>query len=241
MAKHLIIPDIHERLDKLEKALTHAGKADFIIQLGDWFDSFDRYSEERIRDVCRKLNQICYGYRWEDGDLGSKIIPTTMLLGNHDCHYFFDNPQFACSGYHPSKKFLIKELIPLETIRRFKLYAKVGPYLISHAGFNSVTIQYADPIICAHAIQDAMIERFDPLFGAGRARGGNQKYGGPTWLDWQEEFEALETPQIVGHTNGKEVRTKQTGDGVKSYCLDTALHHCAMLDDVTGEVEIIEL
>lgn len=239
--KYLIIPDIHERLDKLQKALQYAGKVDHIIQLGDWFDSFDAYNEDRIRDLCRFINQNITGYRWDDGDIGSKILPTTFLLGNHDCHYFFDNPQFPCSGYDPRKKFLIKELIPIETLRRFKLFTRVSDYLISHAGFNSVTIQYADPVICAHFIQAAMREDFDPLFGAGWARGGRQRHGGPTWLDWTEEFEPLETPQIVGHSHGKDVRVKQTAAGVKSYCIDTALRHCIILDDTTNTVEIVKL
>ena len=48
----------------------------------------------------------------------------------------------------------------------------------------------------------------------------------------------MEQAQIVGHSQGDEVRVKET-DGVKSYCIDTASKHVLWTDG--DEVEVVRL
>src|SRR3990167_10582811 len=108
----LIIPDIHERLDKLANALSgRIEKADRVIFLGDHFDAFGKTDLARVRDVCRFINENIDGIRWEDGDIGSRIIPVDFLLGNHDVHYFFSNYGYRGSGYNQRKQISIKPTI----------------------------------------------------------------------------------------------------------------------------------
>ena len=238
----LLIPDIHERLDRLEVALRgRIEKADRVVFLGDWFDAFGPFDRERFRQICAFLNQNAAGvfYEPEDGEEPGRLIPATFLLGNHDCHYFFRHNAFKCSGYDPRKQALVDDLVAPETIKRFVISTRVGPYLVSHAGYTEVTLQYCRPEVEIEAIGTALAGGFDPLFGAGYDRGGDQLVGGPTWLDWSNLQHIPDCAQIVGHSNGRDVRVKG-GLGVphNSYCLDTALRHCAWVDDTTGAVTI---
>ena len=240
--KVAIIPDVHEKLDRLDNLVLD--DADHEIYLGDWFDSFAAFDEDRIRHTCDIINNLA---QRED---------VTLLLGNHDVHYFFDNTGYTCSGYELRKKRIIKHLIPEETILKFKVFTRVGPYLVSHAGFCEGTLQYATDLVANEAIRTSLAGGYDALFGAGKARGGYQKFGGPTWLDFNYEFEHIDDiPQIVGHTQDKAVRAKgktqaaskvdEDGNiivdvGLMSYCIDTGLRHWALVDDETGAIEIID-
>jgi hypothetical protein len=225
----LIIPDVHERLDRLEAALRFA--VDEIIFLGDFFDTFKPFDASRIVRVCRFINENIDGYVREDG---SKIT-ATFLLGNHELHYFFNNAAYTCSGYRPQTKAIVQELIEPDTIRKFRIFTTAGPYLVSHAGFHTHTLQYINP----PKQQDDFIEwalqgKYAKIFGVGRSRGGEMDLGGPLWLDFNWEFEDIPGhPQIVGHTNGNDVRQKGA-----SWCIDTGLKHVGIVsDDGTFHVE----
>jgi hypothetical protein len=233
----LIVPDVHERLDRLAKALTpeRASRVDEIIFLGDWFDTFDSFDRHRLLAVCHIIVRgvTMGGFELEDGT----ILPTKWLLGNHDCHYFFKHAAFQCSGYDPRKKEIIEEVIPPEVMREFMISTMVGPYLVSHAGYREETFKY-------HADEDKALEwahqgGFDALFGPGFARGGHQMWGGPTWLDWNDEFQHIpDLPQIVGHTQGKDIRTQGDYERNSSWCIDTSLRHVALVDENNGAVTI---
>jgi hypothetical protein len=84
----------------------------------------------------------------------------------------------------------------------------------------------------AEAFANIYKESENPIFAAGLVRGGIVPVGGPIWHDWNEEFEdALEVPQIVGHTRC----AKQTQKG-RSFCIDLAQAAYAVVDD--GDVQL---
>ena len=214
--KHLIIPDIHERLGRLRALDEHIEKADKVIFLGDWWDTFR--PQWPIQEILAYIPEKIYDPKF------------TFLWGNHDCHYAFDKADFICSGYdHHTKAFLRKNM-PTEAWRRFKVFETVDKYVVSHAGFHPKTLKYKDQT--EEALEEAFAGRFHPLWQAGKAVGGYADFGGPTWLRWWE-MEDLDFYQIVGHTPGKEVRQ----DG-KNTCLDTSLNDIAWIDDETGELTI---
>lgn len=254
----LVISDIHERLDKLANALSgRVEKASRVVFLGDWFDAFGKVDLGRVNMVCRFINGNIDGifYEPKDNEEPGRLVPVDFLLGNHDCHYFFQHNGFKCSGYENRKQDAIDTLIPRSVMEKFHIFTRVGPYLLSHAGFHKGNMDLATPEAERHHLQIAHDGGFSKMWGAGMARGGNQALGGPTWLDWNDEFGHIDgTPQIVGHTNQRDNLPKSKGItkadstvnaegnlsvemGLMSHCIDTALRHVLWLED-DGRVTI---
>ena len=241
----LICPDVHERIDRLllieEKFFP---KADRIVMLGDFFDAFGPVDLRRVGQICG----------WINGHVNDPKM--TFLGGNHDFHYFFKHDGFKCSGYNPQKQDVIDANLPDGIREKFRIFTRVGPYLVSHAGFTEATLQYCTPEVEAEAIKTALAGGFDPLFGAGYDRGGDQPVGGPTWLDWSNLQHIDDCPQIVGHTHGGTVRYKgglmpdadpawveycrknPAEAPLRSICLDTALRNVAFVDENSGVVTV---
>lgn len=218
----LIVPDIHEDFPTLEsKIVPLMVQARKVIFLGDWFDTFSKMKYQL--DMCRFIKSVAHN---ED---------MTVLLGNHDCHYFFSHQWFQCTGWHAHTKMIVSTQLEESDIRAFKIFTQVGKFVISHAGFHPATLQHFHPTVEKEALESARDGEFHKIFGVGKVRGGWEPAGGPTWLDWNQEFVALGTPQIVGHTRGEKVRTKEC-EGVTSYCLDTGLKHVMWTDGEAVEV-----
>ena len=228
----LIIPDIHERLYVVtDKLRGHIQKADKVCFLGDWFDTFAKYDDARIGQVCSFIvSNIQTKPNW------------TWILGNHDLHYMCPTQLYTCSGYNRTTHMITKGMISPKIWRLFKIYTKVGPYTVSHAGFSEASLLYAKPYIEREAIEVALRGKYDSIFGAGHARGGRLPLGGPLWLDWAWEFEHIDDfPQIVGHTPANKVRSKGNDGQLKSWCADTHSKHVLWVDEETGVVEVEEV
>ena len=224
-SRTLCVPDVHEDLDTLERIeRLYFGEADRIVMMGDHFDTF---GQRRAKEVCQWILDHMDDPRIE------------WLLGNHDCSYFFHHNDFRCSGYHPMTQTTIDDMLPMEVRRRFKLCTRDGKFLISHAGFTKSNLAIADDQ--QPALDAAAAGKFHSAFNVGASRGGYAASGGPTWLDWNYEFDALEQAQIVGHTKAKEVRTRvHEPSGSISYCIDTVLRHVLFISD-GKDVEIVTL
>jgi len=224
----LIVPDVHESHDTfMTKVLPLVENAERVVFLGDWWDTFNK--DKRVKEMCRLISELM------TFDIEHKI---TWLLGNHDCHYFFSHAWFACSGYNPRTLMVVRSMLSTEERGRFKISCQVGKFLVSHAGYHPETLQYRHDTVEEQALDLAQAGAWHRLFGAGQSRGGEERWGGPTWLDWQDMV-PHNTPQIVGHTFNEKVRVKSSSDGVNSYCIDTGLRHVLWTD---GEnIEIVEL
>lgn len=203
----LLVSDIHHRSSRLQSIIKHESP-DYIVCLGDWFDShiYDSNFD------CEKTAKYLLKYIHQDN--------TFTLWGNHDLHYFYTNPHLVCSGYSPYKDELITEsLHPVfnNVKDKFKWYIWIDDILCTHAGlhpnFISPTVKTINDIETFLVDEENKI-RTKIITGesywaycAGRARGGFFKYGGITWLDFNDEFAPIDDlRQIVGHThshNGK--------------------------------------
>lgn len=248
---NLVIPDIHERPDKLVELRPLIKEADKVYFLGDWFDSFNEDSD--TKGTIQLLKEYLEDEKNES------------CLGNHDCHYFFRHRGFRCSGYRPRTQVLVDLLVPEEILHKFKLFHRVGDLVLSHAGYHpnylpgdaqkGGTYGHPETDIAKIAVDTAFAGRFHPFFNPGEASGGRD-VGGPTWLRWPavdspsdgifrtvDRFEPLNFPQIVGHTPNRAmtVRKETSAGGVDSFCIDTGLRDVVWIDDDGEIVEIVDL
>lgn len=215
----LIIPDIHENIEPVRRILDDECWDD-VVFLGDWFDRFSTQPGDALSTA-----------RWLAANQADSRF--RFIWGNHDLPYAFSHRGLACSGHqYDLKCLLLYEGVAMRS--HFRLHTRVGRFLVSHAGFHHSFIgDYEN--LCAGAIKalEAGDHRLPGVLGPGWARGGDQMVGGCTWLDWNDEFEPTDTPQIVGHTIGKEPRWKG-----EALCLDTQLAHYAVYED--GDLTVKE-
>ena len=119
---------------------------------------------------------------------------------------------------------------------RLELVVCLEKWLFSHAGIHPDFWPNAGT--SEGALEDLLMEREGvigdlfgnqdhPLLEAGPARGGQQRTGGPLWLDWEQEFvDALPFAQIVGHSAGTQPRRKG-----RSWCIDCAQRGYGIVED----------
>ena len=225
--KTLVVPDVHERVWALKALENEINEAKRVVMLGDFFDTF--HPEKHVLEMCAFVKAAIRDERF------------TVLIGNHDCHYYFPNMAFACSGFSHVTKLIVQDNITPDEIRKMRIWTKVGPYTVSHAGFCEATLPLKQETLHKEAIEQGLSgKRVHELFQAGRARGGPAPVGGPVWLDWNNEFEHVaKLPQIVGHTQGRDVRKAGSDEEFDSYCLDTASSHAAWVNEETGKITLI--
>jgi hypothetical protein len=252
----LVIPDIHQKLSKLEteSMLARIGNAARVVYLGDYFDSHGGHSHNaaEVADFLTHAVNV---------DNDPDYRQDTFLLGNHDCHYLFRHPNFRCSGYQPEYAARIREkLDPVK--HRFKLHAWVGPYLLSHAGFHPfalcqmedepLPLEHIPPYlesVTSEALRNAHAGGFHWLFYPGIDVGG-AGFGGPTWMRWHRYVPIPGLPQIMGHTWQRDGKVKYAKDaygivGTEAHpaglMLDTSLKHVAKIYHDDWTVEVVKL
>jgi hypothetical protein len=221
----LVIADVHHRISAVDGMLTQAGKCDSVAWLGDWFDDFN----DSPADAVRMAEWVACRMADHPEDI--------FLLGNHDSHYRFPYRWNMCSGFGGEK---LRAIEPIMRDRwdNFFLCAEVNGWLLSHAGFHrslADPIRGLDPLWLVEqegaALQQAGAGNPHRWMQAGWYRGGDYPVGGPTWLDWDEEFEPIPgVNQIVGHTPHDEPKRKQIA-GSDNWCLDTHSAHFAVIEN----------
>lgn len=254
--KTIIIPDLHNRVDFVESALSSPALQpyDNVVFLGDYFDDF--YDTPRdaansaiwLKQSLHKPNRI-------------------HLIGTHDIWYRFPENQFViASGNTEQKANAINNILTGKDWHMVIPYYYEQGFLMSHAGVHSYLIgQYAlkhkrifgkyivdnnlqlsaqeiiDQIIkpaTEEGLEDVKNNIMNSWFEAGFIRNGIQKVGGITWLDWQQEFQPIPNlNQIVGHSELRVPQSKITKNS-KNYCIDTKNHHIGILED--GEFTYVE-
>ena len=251
MAKTLIYSDIHVHYKLLIKFLDKYEKDfDNIVLLGDYFDDFgdDVYINEETAQLLK--DRFLYNDKY------------ICLIGNHDCNYRFNNKYTWCSGFTIEKWRGINDILTKEDWGRFKDFAYIDGWLISHAGFNPHIFEFLNDGFNEKILTKFLsgernkISQGQPAiaYGVGYSRGGSQKYGGFTWQDFNNECIPLKKiRQIVGHTIQSEPQVKffgksnfleqRTFSNFNDWdhqeivlCVDTKNMHYAILDN--GKISI---
>ena len=217
MPRTLIIPDIHEDIDRLKFIMGSEYRPeceDKIVFLGDWMDTFLYEKDPYLASVKREEMLLWLASEIDHPDF-------TFLYGNHDIQYIFPHSAARCSGFRDDTLAAIVGAGDLrEKIEgKFKLWHKVGPWVCSHAGFYSEILPSRDV-----QTQDA----YRLSREVGPARGGymGKQCGGPLWMDWNYEFSPVDgLMQVVGHTVQKKPSWKDA-----NVCIDTGLQYIAAIE-----------
>ena len=203
----LVIPDVHQKLDKLSLILEN-NTFDTLISLGDWFDDFydtPEHTERTAKYILKLYSQFGENFIW--------------LLGNHDIPYLYPAAydRYACSGNTREKLKVVGRVLegskPLGFSPKLSHVVKIDgclDFVLSHAG---VTEHHFGEPLNKEISSDSVAQRCsiaeerldmgleDPVLNAGFARGGGERIGGITWADWFYEFGPIRSlSQIVGHT-----------------------------------------
>jgi hypothetical protein len=233
---YLIIPDTHLKHKRAQRIIDNEG-ADKVILLGDFFDDFNDSVEMNIETA-----------EWVKSKINNDYF--IFLNGNHCLQYrYSNNPYTKCSGYSYNKDVAINQILTKQDWDKFKWYYVLDDYLITHAGLSyshlgNLTnftipeiIKFLDKNI-VNANIALEINQAHWLFMAGQYRGGQQKTGGITWVDFDNEFEPIAgIKQLAGHTEKSNIRYL---DGKNNICLDTSLNHYAVYNSKTKELKIKE-
>lgn len=237
----LVLGDWHQRIAWIDAVLEHEeGQFDHLVLLGDAMDAFE---EPPAVAGARATAKHYAGLIQRPA--------TTVLLGNHDCCYLechshavahrHKRPLFnGCSGFTHSKAIEFAKEMTYDLWRKVKLFAVVNGWLVSHAGFrednwhSNLAVDENLGHLWRQSEEALENAPFRPhrLFACGIARHGTEPWGGPLWLNWDDEFEDnLPLPQAVGHSHHVDMVRKMG----RSYCIDTGSGYALIRRD--GSIE----
>lgn len=190
----LVVGDVHNHIERVDTILTRLrGRYRSVVFLGDYFDSYGDCAYDARRTA-----------RW----LAESIqTPARIhLMGNHDVTYLYPaHPQTRCPGWTPSKQRVIAQELDETARGTFQIAARIGPWLLSHAGFTRALAASWTPetVEVATAIAQACLQKGArcALLNDDPNRGGRDPVPGVLWADFHKSFEPVEgLHQVVGHS-----------------------------------------
>lgn len=215
MPKTLYVGDLHGDLQAFDAAcsLFQEEKYDKIVFMGDYVDSLTKND----LDILYLMDELIE-FKKENYE------KTTLLLGNHEMHYYFTDNWWKCPGFRTTISFRLRDLFEKHRVM-FKVAEANGSFLATHAGINerwwirysdrlmylADTLGVTDPMKEIDIILNALLLMKDSWILGTRSpfRGASpQSYPGPFWMDRSEVKKLVPIPrytQIVGHSPVKEI------------------------------------
>lgn len=218
MSKIIALGDTHG-WDSWKKVINNE-TFDEVVFVGDYFDSFDKNTDEQINNF---LDIIAFK---ESSD--KRVV---LLIGNHDHHYFPEVGNTGTSGYQSLGHLMIEPVLDKHRGHLLMAYQKDN-LLFSHAGVGESFMDacfgkggwHRDKI--ADDLND--LWRHKPLAFTfnGRDFSGDDMGQTPIWIrprslmrDSQELKKSL--IQIVGHTAQRTIDIEGKATGKKYFFIDT--------------------
>ena len=226
--KLVAIGDIHGR-DIWKQIVAKEHDADEFVFVGDYFDSFTVKGPDQINNF---LDIIEFKKQ-------SKV-PVTLLIGNHDHHYYPGVDDSGTSGYQtllaPSIKYVVNE-----NKQYLQAAYQVGEFVFTHAGLSS---EWLDDTIEDWNV-DNVVEKVNELFQYqpgkiayrsykqvgdqvyGAQGYGNETFQGPLWIRPTALMNANKKTlrkkiiQVVGHTPQDNIDIEGKATGGRYYFIDT--------------------
>ena len=227
--KLVAIGDIHGR-DIWKQIIAQEQDADEFVFVGDYFDSFTVKGPDQINNF---LDIIEFKKQ-------SKV-PVTLLIGNHDYHYYPGIDETSTSGYQTVLAPSIKHVVG-DNKQYLQAAYQSGEFVFSHAGFSSV---WLDDIVEGWDVNN-MVNRVNELLQYqpgliayrsfkminetewyGAQGYGDETFQGPLWIRpkslMRANYDTLRNQiiQVVGHTPQDNIDIKGKATGGRYYFIDT--------------------
>lgn len=232
--KILIIPDVHQTTLWKDVVSHYYNDFDYIIQIGDWFDTHDEgFDWEKNNPVENFLQAVEF----------SKLMPKFKIcLGNHDFSYLLSShcSQFQYDHYKDIRDALMSHLEDVN------IAYECDGWVISHAGFTKTWMRNHN-LQTVEDVNKAFHEKNDDgtyknlnifQFDGWEPYGDNITQG-PTWVRpyslWKDAFFKY---QVVGHTPMVNVPTildedneiskivRPSIEGQRIICIESNDHNC---------------
>ena len=227
--KLVAIGDIHGR-DIWKQIVAREHDADQFVFVGDYFDSFTIKGPDQINNF---LDIIEFKKQ-------SKV-PVTLIIGNHDHHYYPGVDDSGTSGYQTLLAPSIKHVVG-DNKQYLQVAYQSGEFVFSHAGLSSV---WLDDIVEGWDVSNMVdkvneLLQYQPGLIAYRsfkminetewygAQGyGDETFQGPLWIRpkslMKANYDTLRTQirQVVGHTGQKQIDIEGKATGGRYYFIDT--------------------
>lgn len=199
--KIVIIGDIHGRKDWKLIVADELTKADKIIFVGDYFDSFNIPGDKQLLNF-KEIIEI------------KKLFPEqiVLLFGNHDFHYFFEGERY--SGYNKAYSFEFKEELTKaikDNLIQLVYYSPTNKVLVSHAGVSEDWLELVKcPFSSDHLdtlaqwLNNILLSSPRYLRFVGYDPYGDCVISSPIWIrPYSLNKAGIHINQVVGHTRQK--------------------------------------
>jgi len=237
--KLVAIGDIHGR-DIWKQIVAKEHDADEFVFVGDYFDSFTIKGVDQINnflDIIEFRNTSIY----------HKV---TLLIGNHDYHYYPGIDETGTSGYQTLLAPSIKHVVS-DNKQYLQAAYQSGEFVFTHAGLSS---EWLDDSIEDWNV-DNVVEKVNELFQYQPSKiayrsfkqVGDQVYGvsgygdeifqGPMWIRpkslMKANYDTLRNQiiQVVGHTSQDIIDIKGMSTGGRYYFIDTLPREYLIVED----------
>jgi len=229
--KLVAIGDIHGRdIWKQIVAKEHDTTDEFVF-VGDYFDSFTVKGLDQINNFLDIID-------FRNTSIYHKV---TLLLGNHDYHYYPGIDETSTSGYQTLLAPSIKHVVS-DNKQYLQAAYQSGEFVFSHAGLSSV---WLDDIVEGWDVSNMVdkvneLLQYQPGLIAYRsfkminetewygAQGyGNETFQGPLWIRpkslMKANYDTLrkQVIQVVGHTPQDNIDIEGKSTGGRYYFIDT--------------------
>jgi len=227
--KLVAIGDIHGR-DIWKQIVAKEHDADEFVFVGDYFDSFTVKGPNQINnflDIIEFRNTSIY----------HKV---TLLIGNHDHHYYPGVDDSGTSGYQTLLSPSIKHVVG-DNKQYLQAAYQVGEFVFTHAGLSSEWLDDSIEGWNVYNVVEKVNELFqyqpnkiayrsykqvgDQVYGAQGY--GNEAFQGPLWIRPTALMNANKKTlrkkiiQVVGHTPQDNIDIEGKATGKRYYFIDT--------------------
>jgi hypothetical protein len=228
--KLVAIGDIHGR-DIWKEIVAKEHDADEFVFVGDYFDSFTVPGLKQIENFLDIID-------FKNTSIYHKV---TLLIGNHDYHYYPGIEDSGTSGYQTLLAPSIKHVVG-DNKQHLQAAYQSGEFVFSHAGFSSMwlddivedwdvnnmvdkaneLLQYQPGLIAYRSFK--MINETEWYGAQGY---GDETFQGPIWIRpkslMKANYDTLRKQiiQVVGHTPQDNIDIKGMSTGGRYYFIDT--------------------